>query len=400
MHMQPHPNHLRRVSQAHTEANSYQQEKSIDSHYVEQRILDDISATTHSPLRISAKYMRSKGVTYIIATIYLWHSEGFSEWNNLLLLQLHLLAKLTGCPLIIYGDFNIHRDKFIESGWLEFLEVELFSPDTPSTLSTTGDSLIDYVLVSRSISSIVLSITHTWDITWGPHAGLILELESRPRITHGLVQCKPKAFPLSDFISSWEQLSPNAQQYAYNDAYSKAHTTLQAQKDKTGIAILGKPLSTLDSDIKFQGKLKEESLAAGENIALAALTAEYLVCQVAGIPESKWNKYIGRSQYPKFKNKQLISKSVERDTCPHVRYWGAIKSSLGALKNMLPLPVPMTQQTETLLSSLVSLLEFVDRHCMGLSSEFEALAGAIGPSLKYADRSVGQSLLDHAASIF
>ncbi len=76
---------------------------------------------------------------------------------------------------------------------------------------------------------------------------------------------------------------------------------LQKHKTRTGIAILNRPSGALDTDPKFQGAYREESVRLREMHALACLAAELHVLQLAGIePKKQRNQYIGRGQYPKF----------------------------------------------------------------------------------------------------
>ena len=267
----------------------------LDSNFIEQEVWDAISEATFSPLRVSAKYFRAKGVTYIVAVLYLWCSAGLSERSNLLLLQAHLLSKIVGYPIILYGDFNIHADVLRQSGWLEYLGVDLFQPKTHTTITTADASLIDYVLVSKSLSPLILNISRTWEVPWGPHAGLILEVVSRPRIVQALVQCKPKELPYAAFQKAWLLLPEARQAKACLEAEDRAKAKLAQQRRCTGVAILGRPLDVLEHDIKFQGVAKQDAIAAGELMAQAALTCEYLICDIARIPQQDQYKYIGRS---------------------------------------------------------------------------------------------------------
>ena len=135
-------------------------------------------------------------------------------------------------------------------------------------------------------------------------------------------------------------------------------------------------------------------------MARVALTAEYLVCKVANISEKDMPKYIGRSQYPKFKNKPLIHKHTPKEACQHTIYWGAVKNTLRALVNFLPLTESMTLTTESLRSALQELFGFMDDHLEGLPEDVIAGVKSIGPMLQYADRSVGLQLHTHAADCF
>ena len=80
---------------------------------------------------------------------------------------------------------------------------------------------------------------------------------------------------------------------------------LQHQKLKTGIAILGSPMTVLDKDPKYQGTVRSSAIVQGEALAQIALASELLVLSIDGTPEKDWHEHIGRSQYPKFKIKNF-----------------------------------------------------------------------------------------------
>ena len=48
-----------------------------------------------------------KGVEFIILTVYLWHTEGFTDRNIKILYQISMLKYLSNLPIIALGDFNI-----------------------------------------------------------------------------------------------------------------------------------------------------------------------------------------------------------------------------------------------------------------------------------------------------
>ena len=85
---------------------------------------------------------------------------------------------------------------------------------------------------------------------------------------------------------------------AWTKAYYMAGNRLARQKQNTGFGILSKPLHEIWSDAKIAGHV-DESIAAGEKLALSSLSLEYVVLHVAGIYKDDDRKYIGRGQFPK-----------------------------------------------------------------------------------------------------
>ena len=95
---------------------------------------------------------------------------------------------------------------------------------------------------------------------------------------------------MDEALAKWDELSTDQQQTVYLDSNIQAQNMLDKQKQKTGVAILGHPQRVLDTDPKFQGDIKSDCIKAGEQLALASLTAELLILKLANI--SKVQKYI------------------------------------------------------------------------------------------------------------
>ena len=58
---------------------------------VNPELLEHIATTTSVPLGLAARFVRLRDIIILLVTTYLWCSEGFTERNNVILLQLHLL---------------------------------------------------------------------------------------------------------------------------------------------------------------------------------------------------------------------------------------------------------------------------------------------------------------------
>ena len=108
-------------------------------------ILQSIQSATNAPLRLAASRLYlNKGITVILVSVYLWHTEGLFQRNKSILNQINTLRLLTNLPIICYCDFNMKPGVIEESGWLDTLCMSLVRPDAQSTLKTASDSLIDY----------------------------------------------------------------------------------------------------------------------------------------------------------------------------------------------------------------------------------------------------------------
>ena len=112
---------------------------------------------------------------------------------------------------------------------------------------------------------------------------------------------------MEPFNSKWADLDSVQQDRVHRGANIMIYNRLQYPKFKTGIAILGSPMTVLDKDPKYQGIVCSSAIVQGEALAHIALAAELLVLSIDGIPEKDWHKYIGRSQHPKFQSKAFAN---------------------------------------------------------------------------------------------
>ena len=297
-------------------------------------LLYSIQQEFQSPLRFAARTLRLKHVTVIMCTVYLWSTEGLSDRNVTILMQLNLLQKALSLPLFCIGDFNMLSTELVSSGWAETLKVNVKCPSYGNTsINSAADRMIDYILISKSIDHIFESAFLDYNVPWSPHFGLEVTFRAQPRDITGYVLCVPRALPLTTFHAYWKEYSESQRALAWEAAQYRAGCKLAAHKSKTGIAILGSPTNRLEYDEKFQGELKEQQLINGERLALASLSTEMLILDVAKVPIKEQYSYYGRSQYPKFKNKPL-SKSSKPDQyqCEHLMYWISVRGCFVELR--------------------------------------------------------------------
>ena len=93
------------------------------------------------------------------------------------------------------------------------------------------------------------------------------------KVAEGLVQCRPKPFPMKHFALIWVTLNAEQRQPYLNNADNKAKRLLQKPKKRNGVAILGQPWMCLPEDPEFQDELLQQAVANGEDLARAALSA-------------------------------------------------------------------------------------------------------------------------------
>ena len=94
----------------------------------------------------------------------------------------------------------------------------------------------------------------------------------------------------------------------YGVVVNVAFRKLAKASAESGIAILGSPPKELLEDPKFKGDYTDVSIRCGEHLAASTLASEIVVLNLAGIDPKHRHKYVGRSQYPKFRRKPVSPK--------------------------------------------------------------------------------------------
>ena len=204
-----------------------------------------------------------------------------------------MLIKALGIPWILFADFNIVYEEFLESDWPSYFEADPLHPNTVTTTSLSKDRAIDFAVVSKKIKVLHHKTSPIFSVPWYPHYGILYEFEFDVNKVCGDVVCIPKALPMGQFGMIWGTISQEYKDMLNKTAHNRAKKILQKQKRKTGVAILGKPNDALKQDPKFQGSLGKKCIQTGEQLALASLSAELLVLDTCQFPKNKQSQYTG-----------------------------------------------------------------------------------------------------------
>jgi hypothetical protein len=166
---------------------------------------------------------------------------------------------------------------------------------------------------------------------------LAFDLLARPRHFSCLALLRPKPLPVENLGSKWEGLNQYEQWMSFKRATGRARHKLASRRRHTGVGILGKPIQALQIDPRFQGEYGASSVQAGEAVALSALSSEFLILDLAGVPRQQQHRYIGQSQYPRFKVLPLVRRSpkglVYGDG--EIGFWCELRNRLAAMSDML-----------------------------------------------------------------
>ena len=129
------------------------------------------------------------------------------------------------------------------------------------------------MLVHKHAKKLTKYIFSILDAPMSPHWGLAIGINNKPLHLYAVTQCIPKPLPVESFKPKWDLLNDFEKLKAHRKALGKARYKLNMHKAITGVGILGKPVKELKEDPKYDSIL-EDSIAVGEQLALASLTAE------------------------------------------------------------------------------------------------------------------------------
>ena len=264
------------------------------------------SLAQHLPFPVCQ--LRVQKLSILVAVFYARPGEQHQDLLTQGLLALGALNSQLRSPFIMVGDFNTTPNN-IQPEILKSLKAITKSPtNSTSTLKNVDNRIIDFCIVSSSIAHLV-DVTMDLEGPWSPHFALNIKIHSRPMIQKAQYLKTPIPLPLNLFAENAAKLSQVELDDSWSGAQLKATQTLNKAKDRTGYAILGKPSTALIQDTKYNQSYLKDSISTGEQLAHAALATEYHVLNIAKVPETDYHKYIGRSQFPRFITKPIISKS-------------------------------------------------------------------------------------------
>ena len=138
---------------------------------------------------------RVPGLSFLVIFAYFNTGAGASKSNHQKFMQILECKKTINLPTILIGDFNMTKQELEKLGWHSLFNGFCLVPDVSYTCnSPTGTRIIDYALVTNDLMGLV-NILGYFDITWGPHIGLLLTVSKKPKEHRVLQACAPKPLP-------------------------------------------------------------------------------------------------------------------------------------------------------------------------------------------------------------
>ena len=255
----------------------------------------------------AVSFIRLQKLTIMLGVFYARpgpeHPDAIEEFFS----AVGLIPNTQTPQFLLVGDFNCTPDQ-LSPQRLNSINAIIKSPtNCTTTLKTCDSRVIDYCVVSKQIAHLVnVSVVH--EGPWAPHHALRIVVNNRPMTLQAQYLKVPKPLPMQLAIKRYEELAPNAVEELWNSSIQDAKQTLCEWDTRTGFAIMGRPSPALTKDTKYSKQYLADSVKAGEELALAALSTEKFVLSLAEVPKAEQYKFLGRSQFPRFVTQPLISK--------------------------------------------------------------------------------------------
>ena len=143
-----------------------------------------------------------------------------------------MLVNALGIPWILFADFNIEYEEFLESDWPTYLNADPIHPSMTTTTSISKDRVIEFALISKRIKVLHHKTIPIYSAPWYPHYGILYEFDFRVNNVCGDVVCIPKALPMEQFGRIWGTLNQTNKDKLSSTANNRAKKILQKQKRK------------------------------------------------------------------------------------------------------------------------------------------------------------------------
>ena len=185
------------------------------------------------------KYFRVHGKDICLAFVYFDHSTGFNGNNLRKLEKINKLKEGGHMHVVVCGDFNAIPAEWSED-ILDRLDMQIIAPKVDYTCrNIQGKSLLDYLLVSRSIAGLIQNVTtiggqDEHEVPWSPHCGIHFEIKSEPEALWTRQIRRPKPIPIKQDAKG-KNIEWHVEQQHWDDLMkkfkNKAAKKIRNQKD-------------------------------------------------------------------------------------------------------------------------------------------------------------------------
>ena len=264
------------------------------------------------------KYFRIKGKTLCICFVYFDCGVGLAGKNLDKLQKIEEIKDKNHMDTLVIGDFNMQPKDWNEEV-LNRMDMQIMTADSKYTcrnsFNAEGGSIIDYVLVSRSIAALIKNISTVGgedgqQVPWSPHVGISLEVHGDAAALWTREQRKPKPLPLAKDekgrFARW-----NISDEKWNELYESA-------EHKAKVHIEGKNTTHSDQG-KYVERIGNQDKAYEKGILYAqwSMAAEAAQIKVNGDSNNDDKAFKGRGCTPSFCWKNGYDKSSDKPIQHH-----------------------------------------------------------------------------------
>lgn len=274
----------------------------------------------------TAVEVRLRGSVFVLITIYLTNSVGFSGPNLVKAAQIGSFVKGLRGPIALTGDFDMDPDELVQSGFLDQLGPPgSFSVAPPTNTSSTCSSglgrVLDFYVYNLQAQALFSAPQAHADCPWKTHKGVSTEVLCTPLS----IQVEKRVKPRDPRKVQPQEKDNKVVPVSWSDAASLATSSgcsYNWSKDLRG---------ALDAPLGSIGICAKQTLQLTESFEQFGRTLDQWHVRHLGLSEQHWHAYQGTLAPLKVKSCRLTAKGVNVSNHPLVEehlHWATIAAQL------------------------------------------------------------------------
>ena len=272
---------------------------------------------------VYAKLNLKGGCSLYLVGLYLWTAVGLGPANLEALTEVGQTLQRLDAPWVAVGDWSLTPSQLREAGWLSTVKGhEITQPDiegTCTTKATSAPTLLDYFVVSPMAFPLVAAKGQDPTTPWGTHMGVQLAVTRCP-----LQALSPMIFTPTRLDKAFATTSGQHEP----EPWDWQHAWHRARRDTSWAK---RPAVQTALQHLAMHPCAQASWSLGLLVAVWARSAEYWHLSRSPLPESDWNKYLGRGLDKRIKWQRASAKQLQPDThsaASSLVLWGGIVARL------------------------------------------------------------------------
>ena len=266
----------------------------------------------HCP-RWTCCVLRTRGVSVLLISLYLFTGQGLSELNMGILQQIFMLVAFFKGVVVILGDWQVTPQEIMQLSAISRLRLSVITPSCVDATCNSGSGrIIDFGVVSSSISQYI-TLEPELKVPWKSHIGLRLSMPARLRALSAPAIRVPRPLPQLETKDGLHQLDSKH----WEDADTIAADFIRRRSQGTGILSCNSTLLPLFED---------QQLQLSRQLCSASTRLEVYHCLQAGIADKDMSRYMGRGGLPHAAVSPVVSRNFadSRYACQCCDLWDMI----------------------------------------------------------------------------